>query len=586
MSTATLNNLFTTEKVDRSFRQAVPRRGSPVRPYPILSFPEAELIKSECFTRFGLEEYVNCWSGEMAKRPIPFVSTDKKPLLTQQIFERYFPSLLNYILPHITPSIQTINKISALGYPINGNPGDGMDRYGIKQYYSKFDVVLEYMKDMELGAYDIYKSGYHTIGKRLQNEPPSKIREFQFINDAGDIYQEQIDAAGRVISVPDLGPMIGSRTRTIVRPPIVNLWLQCWDTLFHNALMSYPLMDSNIYTKEEWPRDSNFVTFDCKHYERYLGLCAISYARIIGGQYGEQLLQLIHYPFIVPTDSWKNFYLVRPQYKPGIYPQFSSGLSPVAPLGKCCKLCVDIAYFCEVKHMDITSAIATTLSGTSPGMRRWSYGDDNRLLGEKSELDQYYKFQEQFLELERDESSRKYLGVKWRPDLGRWLLPAETYLLKGAMPERDFEWKDYPYLGLVERRKNFIEYGEPEIGADIIPFEDELWEQTGHPFIDIIRGADSDRLKALKKGVQLSTYLVTDKEYAMSEQQKESSGLFWHLKPNVVAGIVAKIIDPVHVKKLNFQNIRFEPVPSPDTRKHAFTLFEGDNASESELYAE
>jgi len=153
--------------------------------------------------------------------------------------------------------------------------------------------------------------------------------------------------------------MIGSRTRTIVRPPVLNLWLQCWDSMLHNAIMSHPLCDSNVYRHEKWPTGSSFITFDCKHYERYLGMAAITYASTIGGAYGSKLDMLIRYPFIVPSDDWLNCFEVQPLFKKGVYPQFSSGLSPVAPLGKLTNICAQVEYFHTHKHLDKASAVAT-----------------------------------------------------------------------------------------------------------------------------------------------------------------------------------------------------------------------------------
>lgn len=525
-------------------------------------------MKCEAYNHSGLEAYDPCWTGEMRSRPIPFVSRDPRPQKTQAVFDKYIHDVLRYLAPHMAPAMQTINKISSLGYPVNFNPGDGVDRkansssFGLKTKQSKFDVVLDLFALMQAGDFDIYKDGYHTVGLRKQNELPSKEREFQFITAGGDIVERTITAIDREIEVPGLGPMIGSRSRTIVRPPVVNLWLQCWDTLLHNAIKKHPLFDSNVYTRETWDPRAHVVTFDCKHYERYLGLCAISYAKAIGGRYEEQLLQLIYYPFVVPSDDWKQFFEIRPIYGPGVYPQFSSGLSPVAPLGKLANVCVQVSFFHEVKKQDLPSAIATVFSGSSSSMRRWSFGDDNRVMGDPAEVREFCDYMAGYFDIEYDDQPQ-YLGTIFRRDLGRWVLPAKTYNLKLYQPERDFEFKEFPNLGMVARRATFTEFGEPEIASKIIPFENELWNAVDHPYVKIVAAAIAERAKALSKGVTLNDYLVTDKDYLMTEQEKAASGMFWHFKPEVTASIALSLMGPEIKELMPFKGIPFAPIPTP-----------------------
>jgi len=580
-----LQSAFKVISVGKSFRRAVPRRISSIRPFKHIENFDANWMKKAAYAHADLSEYNDCWTGEMAMRPIPFVSTDQKPLRTQDLFNKYIGVVFDYLLPKLLPAYQTINKVSSLGYPISANPGTGLNERGIKEWQSKFDVVLDLFIPMQEGDFSLYKEGYHTIGVRKQNEPPDKLRDFQFIDSNGSIFQLEVGAKEREIEVPQLGTMIGSRTRTIVRPPVVNLWLQCWDTILHNAILAHPLFDSNVYVHTEWPSDSHFVTFDCKHYERYLGLCAISYAEAVGGRYGEQLNQLIHYPFIVPSSDWKRFFEITPQYRPGVYPQFSSGLSPVAPLGKLTNICVQVAYFVEVKHQDANTAIATVFSGISDKMRRWSYGDDNKVLGDETEVHQFTSFMSDYLEIELDPVPH-YLGTVFRRDTGRWMLPKDTYNLKLYQPERDFEWKDYPNLGMVERRATFSKYGEPEIGRIIIPYEDELWNAINHPFVEVAAAAVAERIKASQKGIQLNKYLVTDKDYLMTEEERIASGLYWHLKPDVTTGIVLSLVGNNVRERLTFKHARFTPIPQSDQISTPFVQTEAQTEEpEQEMYA-
>lgn len=568
-SLSNLNSAFEVKAVDKTARSIVPRRGAPIRPFPGVSNADANWMKVKAYEAADLMEYADCWTGEMKMRPIPFVSTDSKPLYAQQLMQKHLGKVFDFLLPTIKPHIQPINKVSALGYPINGNPGDGYDLTGVKRYESKFDVVLDLFSRLEGGDYSMYDDGYHTIGVRKQNEPPSKEREFQFITSDGEIIQRTITAKDREIEVPELGTMIGSRTRTIVRPPVLNLWLQCWDSMLHNAIMEHPLCDSNVYDHDKWPDNTSFITFDCKHYERYLGMAALTYAETVGGIYGAKLDMMIRYPFIVPSMDWKNFFHIRPLFKEGVYPQFSSGLSPVAPLGKLTNICAQVEYFISHKHYDTQSAVAAVFSGESPGLRRWMYGDDNRVIGEPSEMRAFVDFMATVFDIEEDERP-KYLGMEYTPETKEFMLPAATYNTKLYQPERDFTFKDYPFLGMVERRAVFSSFGVPEISKTIIPYEDSLWQAIDVPYHTIQARAVAERIKAANKGVTLNRWLVTDKEYLMSDDARIEAGTAWHLKSDVTASIVLAIVGTTIKERLQFRNAPFTPVPRVEKQLKPF----------------
>jgi hypothetical protein len=551
-----LQSYFKVQRVDKSFRQAVPRRKSAVRPFKGVSNYDANWMKVMAYEHAGNTQYNQCWTGEMASRPIPFVSTDSKPKYAQELMEKHLDAVFDFLLPTITPGVQPINKISSLGYPINANPGTGLDERGVQIFQSKFDVVLDEFRIMQGGDFSKYDSGYHTIGVRLQNEPPSKERQMQFITSSGVIIERTITATDREIIVPELGTMIGSRTRTIVRPPVLNLYLQCWDSLIHSAIMKHPLCDADVYNAQEFPRDSKFITFDCKHYERYLGMAALTYASKVGGIYGEKLTMMIKYPFIVPSDDFRAFYEVTPQFKEGVYPQFSSGLSPVAPLGKLTNICGQVEYFVTQKGMSQRDAVQTVFSGVSQGLRRWMYGDDNRALGDPAEMRRYVNFMATIFDIEEDDRW-KYLGMVWVPETGRFMLPAETYNTKLYQPERDFSFKDYPFLGMVERRQVFSVYGEPIISGNIIPYENSLWDAIEIPWHTIVADAAKERMRANASGQKLDSYLLTDKEYLATDAERIASGRYWHLTPDEVASVVVNIVGPSIKERLTFKDAPF-----------------------------
>jgi hypothetical protein len=501
----------------------------------------------------------------MWRRPIPFVSLDTKPRYAQELVAKHLPALLRVLVAQMEPVIQAINKISALGSPINMNPGGGLDRNtGVKKYMNKFEVYLMIAARIQKGDLSDFKDMYNTMGPRLQTELPDKLREYQFIKSDGEIYAAEVSGGDRDITVPGLGLMVGSRTRTIVRPPVLNLYTQVFDTYMHHVIMKHALCDANMYTRQVWPSDSHFMSFDCKHYERYLGLAAITYAEIIGGKYAEYMLAMIHAPYIVPSDDWKRVFKVEPQYSEAVAPQLGSGLSLVAPIGKFTNICAQIEYFMVAQRLSQPDAIRAVLSGESPGLRRWMYGDDNRLLGEPDKMTAFIKFMAEVFDIEEDEQP-KYLGMVYRSDIRRFVLPMATYQLKLYQPERDFGFKTYPNLGLVERRKVFSEFGEPEIAADAIPYEDQLWARQGRPFTQVQLDAVSERRKASGTGDILDSRLLTDKAYLLSDQESVTLGLAWHLTPPVTATIVKDLVGSEIASQLPFRNAPYVPIPQPTT---------------------
>lgn len=541
--TRDLNRFFEIEEVDKSFVAAVNKRRPPIRPLKGIPNADIDYMRRKAFEKWGLEDYLPCWTGEMAKRPIPFISTDERPLRVLEKFERYIGPLMDCLLPRMQPHTQTYNKISKVGYPVNSNPEDEEGNL------IKMDVLMEHFPVLLNGDDSLFKDTYTTIGTRLQNESPSKTRLFQFIDNDGSIYEEEIDRRNYKIKVPQVGEMVPSRTRTVNCPDLRNLLCQVFDTMLHRAIMESRLCEANIYTKETWPSNSNFRSFDCKHYERYLGMLVFKYASTVGGAYEKWLTEMTLAPYLVPSDTWKRFFMVKPKYQKGVYPQFGSGLCCVATLGKLANMCVRIAFYVEVYSMTVSDAIQAMISGEHDGLRHWMYGDDNQMLGNDTKCDQFIAYFGQYFDIEEDEISR-FLGTIWRADIGRKVLPRDTYNLKLYQPERDYSFKSYPFLGYTERRKTFSEYGEPEIARDIIPYEDQLYEDVGHPWYEVVAASVKERMKVNDPGFE---YLVTDKEYLMTAEEQLASGEFWGLPPMQTREIVLSIVSETVRNKFKFK---------------------------------
>jgi hypothetical protein len=210
-------------------------------------------------------------------------------------------------------------------------------------------------------------------------------------------------------------------------------------------------------------------------------------------------------------------------------------------------------------------------------------------MGDPAEVKRFCDHMASYFDIDFDDVPQ-YLGTIYRRDLGRWVLPARTYNLKLYQPERDYEFKDYPHLGLVARRETFIEYGEPQIASDIIPFEDELWAAIDYPFVKIVAAAIAEKQAATRKGITLNQYLLTDKDYLMTEEDKIRSGLFWHFTPDQTATIVLSLVGDEVKEQLPFRHMKPVPLPQQDAGFQPFSQAgipqpQSDEGEEDEDYA-
>lgn len=538
-------------------RKIPPRRG-PIRPIPGLTMAEARDVMLRALEHDGFSEYNACWTFEPRRRAIPFMTTDPKPQRVHDQFERYVGAIFDVVVPQIKAKKQTINKISAGGWPLNANPKTHLETQNIcarlglhlPRAMNKFDLIVGLFPELDAGDISRYHESFGTWNERLQYEPPSKEREGLFIADDGSIYKDVITQEDRTEYVAELGEdVVGSRARGVLNPALINLYLQCWDTLLHSAIMSFPLCYSNVYNHRKYPGSTHFMTFDCKHYERYLGKLVFAYADAVGGRYAEWMTKLATDPHLVPSDTRKTAWLIKPIIKQGQYPQLGSGLSLVATVGKLGNLAVQTGYFVDTYKMNAHDAVLTALMGEHDGLSREMYGDDNRLRGPKAKCEHFIDYVKDYFDIEVDEWP-KYLGTKWRPDVEEFMLPASTFDLKMYLRERDYEWYSYPSLGFIERRDTFRQFGEPEIAKDIIPYQDALFNSIDKPIIGMISEAQEEMRQANSLGVTLSKEEVTDKEYLLTPEEQIASGRFWGFEEARTTQIARSLVSKTINEKL------------------------------------
>jgi len=541
-----VSHYFDIKEASPSLKQIIPRRKRPVRPIYGLTAPDADTMMAAAFEKWGYTELTECWTYEMRSRTVPFVSTDERPKRVLEVFDKYIDAILSYFIPNMAPHYQTINKVARLGWPINRNPvNDDGTRI-------KMDVFLPLAEQALAGDWQHYRDAFYTINLRMQNEPPSKIREGQFIDDDGRVTTRQIDRRQEAEYLDILGRRaIPPRGRGVYCPPVLNLIMQTWDTMLHRAIMKRPLCYANIYQHLKVAEPQDYTTFDCKHYERDLGMLVSRYSAAIGGLYQQWMDLMLNLPHLVPSDSWKKVFLIRPKFGDGVYPQFSSGLCNVSTLGKLANIAVQTHYFVTNYNMTIPMAIHHVTEGEYLGTRRWMYGDDNRVHGKQDAVKPFIDHMGYYFHIELDDSP-KYLGSMLDPDTQEFLLPARTYQTKLYLPERDISTKDYPALGYKLRRETFSQFGQPIIGQQMIPFEDELLRERNLPWEDVMAAAYIEERNARSTGLSINPLELIDKEYLMTEEEKVTSGASWGFKPERTRAIVLQIVGDTIRKQLTF----------------------------------
>jgi hypothetical protein len=390
-----------------------------------------------------------------------------------------------------------------------------------------------------------------TLGRRNQHEDPEKTRNLPFISNDGKCYEEVVDRRRYSEPVRSLSDdvRVPMRTRIVNGPAVSNLYLQVVDTQIHSYLSSTPLCDSNIFAP--LPHLDNVRSFDCKHYERDIGLLVDAWGAIVGGVYERELFKLAHAPFVVPSDDWKRCYSIKPKLRPGQYLQLGSGLCVVSTLGKLANICVQIGYFVDVKKLAINDAIDATLRGHYDGLRRWAFGDDNRVSGNEVEAEMFITWMSDHFNVAEDEKPQ-YLGAMWNQTDQRSYLTMESYIVKYGLRERDFSAYPFPYLGQVKRREKYKADGVRTIGLEVQPFEEELYASIGIPWYNIIKNSAKEAQLAHKLGLKLTEHMVLEKEYLSDPKELLSSGFNFNLGMIRTESVYRQLVSKVNSEKTRF----------------------------------
>jgi len=492
---------------------------------PGLDWAEAQGVKTSLFVKFGLEEYVNCVMAEPYRRQIPQAMRPDQLSALAQVYEKWAPRLFEIVMPQIEAPLQPLNKESRLGWPAFNRPESKKEHLKIR--------FPAYMADLEgelRGAYVIQNV-------RLQEESPSKTRDYTYLTAEGKTYQHTLVKTDRMVATP-LGPMIAARARLVFNYPEVNLLKQIGDSALHNVYMKYDLWHHNMYSVDFSRRLPRFLlSFDIKHMERFTAAVILKRAEILGGNYERVERVFLALPSLCPSDARnkkdKVAYLVS--IVAPFLMQFGSGNSAVASSQKEAFFCPYCEFVEQYFNMTADEAAHFVLRGGDSRLRIINYGDDNLIGSDDGSviLDECFEFLSRYFEAEKDDVP-SFLGFKFSGERAKMELKLSSYLFKTYMNERPpgGGFRKYPFFGWVEKRKVYAAYGDPRIATEVFPTEDALLERTSTTWGKVLEEAQVESLElAAKAGHWMKPAWLLQKDWLMTAQEKIALGLFEGLEP-------------------------------------------------------
>jgi hypothetical protein len=462
----------------------------------------------------GLKGYDDCVTGEMRSRPGPqMVKTPETAGKIIDAYKRVMPAI--YARTGLSLPIQTFNKISRMGHP----------------YFARSLTKKEYALDAYNKACDTDGSSlngqFTTANVRLQPEPDTKSREFQFMTKSGDYVDRTIGKKERLVPVKWSGQkFVAMRTRLVFNLPTVNLVLQIVDTMLNNAIGSQPVCAHNMYSTNLMSKIRRYhVAFDVKHMERNTALIIPERNNLIGGRYGQFHNVIADQGYIVPQDDWAQFWLVA-GVPAGYLVQFGSGHSAVAPSQKELVLTLIVLAHVELWGYTLDDAITSVLSGETRHVAIMNYGDDNFISShEPTYLTQLMEYLHTYIPVEEDPEGT-FLGFAYNGKERRFELRPSSYVLKTCMNERppSGNFRKAPNLGWVLKRAAYLQYGDRRLFERLFEYENQSLAAKGLSWASVLEAAEEERKGVFPEKPSVAQMLVFGKEYLLTQEEKLETG--------------------------------------------------------------
>jgi hypothetical protein len=493
---------YITTPADAALHDRIPKRRGPISVMPGRPPADDYPLIDNIMKQF-LPEFVGQSTQERWKRPIPHMEHESEIAPLIQLFSEFAPLLYPWLKQRVLPVVQTYDKKSRLGYP----------EFSISE--EKTEIVLSYLDKIWRHDLSFMEGAYVTCNVRLQPDPPTKVREYTYLDDSLQAYTEEVDAEGRRDKKTG---RLTSRTRLVFNFPLVNMATQIADTAIHHAILQFPFAHHrmNTWVRRTINAPARFF-MDVKHFDRNVGPLIPIRAKQLGALYSDLTDQMLACPYLVPTEKWKPAF-VKPDRSAGYMVQLGSGISAVAPVAKELFLILYTTFWMREKGTSFERALETMVKGT-PELTIMNYGDDNIVTGEPGVVKRCVDYISEYLPIEEEDPPR-FLGYNYDPQKG-FFLSKDSYLKNFYLNERapGSRFRQYPWMGIVLRRRVYAEQGDPTVTTEVVPFEREMWKEIGLTEDLLISFYQRD-VEAAGSQAMLDYRVVLGKHYQLSTAER------------------------------------------------------------------
>jgi hypothetical protein len=461
-----------------------------------------------------LEPYHSTLTREVPWRPAPYAFKDGTQLKDR--FEAYLPTIFEEVRLRIREIPMTFNKKSRLGYPYF-TVGAG-----------KAELMLPHFQRFNKHDFDEMRDAFTIINVRLQDEAFSKVRTNYYIEEDGSVLLGEIDHNWRLFVTADGRFFLGSRTRDVFNPSILNHWKGRADDMIHHVYMLSPTFHHSMSTNPpnllKW---SVFIDFES--WERLLGELVKLRGQFIGEGYEMAQDAILRSPILTRTSNEK--VCRKLTLKEGYTWQLASGDSVVAPGGKEGAMCVVAGTLEDMgfdPHLVIRTLLRTNIlklkwNGRVIRLLVFDFGDDLGLSSD--DRDFLEAFMTAMIVKGHPEIPPKFLG--WERLLKptkltrrEWVLSARSFINKTYRPETacGSPQRPFPFLGRFEKIEDYRLYGDDRI-LDLMEKEEKIYHKYV-PRDEFKARLEKERILSLRDDMKR-----VEKDYLLNVDEKIKLGL-------------------------------------------------------------
>ena len=183
-----------------------------------------------------------------------------------------------------------------------------------------------------------------------------------------------------------------------------------------------------------------------------------------------------------------------------------------------------------------------------PDLKIMNYGDDNVIYSENPKvLSRCVEHMNKFMPIE-EEIPPSFLGYTYPP----FQLKASSYILNEWESERAplTRFRPYPFFGMVERDKVYMEQTVTNEVRDIMLYKQDLIDKFGYSRDLIVRAAKREEADlALKNTLEKNKNALLGKNYLITDEEKLASNQFMGLGESRVSQIMTTLLKGSSLEK-------------------------------------